>query len=408
MSVVAVDRAREQHVDAAAVPRAPQRAPLRVASPDDPFEHEAERVAARVAAPDRGGLLQRACACGGTPGPDGECAQCKAKRLELQRRSAAPGPGHAPPIVHDVLGSPGKPLEDGTRSHFESRLGLDLQAVRVHDDPAAAASADSVEALAYTVGDDVVFAAGRYDSRSTHGRHLLAHELTHVAQQRSGQEPALQRTPARKVSCAPGPLHVPAATPFDVADPVQVITDAENEANRMLDAAIDALDFTRRQILAGEAIGWPTISDSLATALRLLGLDPDSEQFWRGTAQHTASLLLRRLRLVRGTIGEGSFFFICLGPASGTLGSCSGSICANANAVSCAGSFLMALCAPFWEENPDQQAETVLHESFHNFAFFIQDVAREREGLAGCYARFVQTAAGVDESLQRVDLCGNP
>ena len=129
-------------------------------------------------------LLQRACACGGTPGPDGECAACKAKRLGVQRRAGGPGPGVAPPIVHGVLASAGRPLEPGVRGQMEARFGHDFSRVRVHTDGVAAESARSVAAHAYTVGSNVVFGSSRYAPGTAAGADLLAHELTHVVQQR--------------------------------------------------------------------------------------------------------------------------------------------------------------------------------------------------------------------------------
>lgn len=216
----------------------------------------------------------------------------------------------------------------------------------------------------------------------------------------------LQRTPARKVSCAPGPLNVPGGP--TIADPVAVITAAEDRANEVLDAAIGELDFTIRQIADGAGVGWPTISDSLAHGLRIMGLDPDDPRVWSGRGIGSARLLLRRLRLIRGTIGTGSFFFTCIGPASGTIGRCSGTICGGggANAASCGGSFRINFCAPFWSATAENQAETLLHESCHNFADFIQDSGRE--GNAGCYSRFAQIVAGVDDAFQRADLCPDP
>jgi len=126
-------------------------------------------------------VLQRQCACGGTPGPDGECAGCKAKRL--QRRAAAPGPRTAPPVVAETLRSSGRPLEASTRAAMEKGFGHDFGSVRVHTDARAAESARAVEAHAYTVGRDVVFGADRYAPETRAGRGLLAHELTHVLQQ---------------------------------------------------------------------------------------------------------------------------------------------------------------------------------------------------------------------------------
>ena len=88
--------------------------------------------------------------------------------------------------VHDVISSGGRPLEPDTRTEMESRLGHDFSDVRVHDDSAATASARAVNAHAYTVGSNVVFQRDRYDPGSHEGKVTLAHELTHVVQQRSG------------------------------------------------------------------------------------------------------------------------------------------------------------------------------------------------------------------------------
>jgi hypothetical protein len=88
--------------------------------------------------------------------------------------------------VHDVINSGGRPLEPEVRADMESRLGHDFSDVRVHDDAAAAASATAVNAHAYTVGSNVVFQRDKYDPSTHDGKTTLAHELTHVIQQRSG------------------------------------------------------------------------------------------------------------------------------------------------------------------------------------------------------------------------------
>jgi Domain of unknown function (DUF4157) len=82
----------------------------------------------------------------------------------------------APPVVHDVLRSPGRTLEPGIRAEMESRFGRDLSHVRVHGGSEAAKSARAIGAQAYSVGRHVVFGEGAT------GRSLLAHELTHVVQ----------------------------------------------------------------------------------------------------------------------------------------------------------------------------------------------------------------------------------
>ena len=88
--------------------------------------------------------------------------------------------------VHEVIGSRGRPLDSDVRTDMEQRLGHDFGDVRIHNDSAAAASAQAVNAHAYTAGSNIVFQRDRYDPGSTEGRTTLAHELTHVVQQRSG------------------------------------------------------------------------------------------------------------------------------------------------------------------------------------------------------------------------------
>ena len=169
---------------------------LRVNAPGDAFEQEADRVADQVmrmpgsfavgepmtvtAAP----VLQRKC-CGHAGGENGPCDECD-KKVELQRSATAPGPApHSPPIVHDVLKEPGAPLDANTRAFFEPRFGHDFSKVRVHTNSHAADSAKAIKALAYTVGNHVVFGAGQYAPRTTEGGRLVAHELAHVLQQGS-------------------------------------------------------------------------------------------------------------------------------------------------------------------------------------------------------------------------------
>jgi hypothetical protein len=89
--------------------------------------------------------------------------------------------------VHGVIGSGGgQPLSTDVRTEMEGRLGHDFGDVRVHNDSAAHESAKSVSAHAYTVGSNVVFQRDKYDPSTQAGKTMLAHELTHVVQQREG------------------------------------------------------------------------------------------------------------------------------------------------------------------------------------------------------------------------------
>jgi hypothetical protein len=155
-------------------------------------DHELDEPGAeRVAAPRKGedeGVTLRALAAGRTD------ALGAGGILRLQRIAGNSGVGsllhdgdeEASP-VRDVVGSGGgQPLDSAVRSDMETRFGADFGDVRVHTDAAATESAKSVQAGAYTVGNHVVFQRDHYPPETDAGRHTLAHELTHVLQQRSG------------------------------------------------------------------------------------------------------------------------------------------------------------------------------------------------------------------------------
>ncbi|HEU4324980.1 MAG TPA: DUF4157 domain-containing protein [Roseiflexaceae bacterium] len=150
-------------------------ASLRVNAPDDPFEQEAEHMADTVmrmpAGPEAG------------PAPD-------APGLRVQRATAGDAGGtETSPAVEASIGrmqGGGSPLPAGERSFFENRFGHDFSQVRIHADSGAADTARSLNARAFTVGNDIAFDAGEYQPGTESGRHLLAHELTHTIQQTGG------------------------------------------------------------------------------------------------------------------------------------------------------------------------------------------------------------------------------
>ena len=173
---------------------------LTVNQPGDRYEREADRVADRVMrmslpGSDTGSAvsasgassLQRMCACGGT------CDHCRKEQPQadgfIQRKrvtEGVPGIAEAPPLVHEVVRSSGRPLDPSTRAFMEPRFGYDFSRVRVHTGPEAASATSSVNALAYTVGSDLVFGEGQYRPETHEGRGLIAHELVHTLQQGVG------------------------------------------------------------------------------------------------------------------------------------------------------------------------------------------------------------------------------
>jgi hypothetical protein len=215
-------------------------------------------------------FLQRQCACGGSAGVSGECEECRQKRLSgqpkgmqaklainqpgdrweqeadraaddvlavrplapaqpaaepIHRAEMSPSMMEAPASVQEVLTSPGQPLDAITQTLMSGRFGYDFSSVRIHSDRRAAESARDVNALAYTVGRDVVFAPGQYTPHTQPGQRLLAHELAHVVQQ--GGAPAggaLQRQPRR-------------AAPVD-ADAQRIIDLAQDTSRPMSERAV--------------------------------------------------------------------------------------------------------------------------------------------------------------------------
>lgn len=178
-------------------------AKLTVNNPGDQYEQEADRVADLVMRmPEPAIRLQRKCGCGGsTPGEP--CEECAGDTPPLQRQVSVENSASAttaPFVVHEVLRSPGQPLDQSTRSFFERRLHRDFSSVQVHTDGRASESAQSVNALAYTVGNNIVFGTGKYAPETTQGKKLIAHELTHVLQQR-GLQTSVQRQVVDESTC---------------------------------------------------------------------------------------------------------------------------------------------------------------------------------------------------------------
>jgi hypothetical protein len=138
---------------------------------------------------------------------DGDCEPPREKR-ESRTRAASHEANIAqvPPIVPEILRSPGMPLDRDARAFFEPRFGHDFSGVRVRTGNRADQSARAVNALAYTVGQDVVFAAGQYAPGTAEGRELISHELTHTIEQSrpDGPGPTLMRQVAtRSAPAAP-------------------------------------------------------------------------------------------------------------------------------------------------------------------------------------------------------------
>jgi hypothetical protein len=169
---------------------------LTVSQPKDVYEQEADRIADEVISGASLGMVQRQCACDSNKGRSGGCDQCQNAEQSLQRSSAVISDGPAPAVANEAMSSSsGQALGGPSRAKMESRFGEDFSDVTLHSDEAAAEAARAVKAKAFTVGRDIYLDRTHYHPGTKEGQHLLAHELTHVVQQRGGAKPAIMRIP---------------------------------------------------------------------------------------------------------------------------------------------------------------------------------------------------------------------
>jgi len=176
---------------------------LMIGASNDPLEHEANRVADQV-----------------LTGPAHPAVKNTPLRIQRFWGQPAGEMEAAPASVDQVLSNPGKPLEPQLRQDMESRFGHDFSQVRLHASAVAEHSAREVNAHAYTAGHNIVLGSGQFAPETREGRRLLAHELTHVVQQRRGGSQAvnLQRAPA-------GPIDASSASDEETAAPEEESAD---------------------------------------------------------------------------------------------------------------------------------------------------------------------------------------
>ncbi|HXB69537.1 MAG TPA: DUF4157 domain-containing protein [Candidatus Acidoferrales bacterium] len=184
---------------------------LTVNRPGDRFEQQADHVADAVMRMPDPASAQKFTGLDANPSLLLRlCAHCEEEKQansdDDQEFNAKEVPGRTPEVppaagqqIGAVRRSGGHNLPPSARGFFEPRFGRDFSDVRIHTGDQAAQSAKQVNALAYTVGRDIVFGAGQYAPDSCGGRRLLAHELTHVVQQTGGGPELVQRTCGRAI-----------------------------------------------------------------------------------------------------------------------------------------------------------------------------------------------------------------
>lgn len=325
-----------------------------------------------IVTPVSNGILPRACACGKHSGNRGECDECKKKRQGMLQRAArnSSSVNEIPPIVHDVLRLPGQPLDAKTRAFMEPRFGHDFSGVRVHTTPDAAESTKEVNALAYTVRQDIVFGPRQYEPHTTKGKRLLAHELTHVIQQdhhstwqstddspnsfaeqeaiqnadlilsgrpriTTNTTPMLSRQPAPGVGAPAGPPGYRDCTPAitGIADANDRLESSRQRARAFIGVAISRLNNA------------PAAGTTYETALQRHFIGPTAAE--RATIRATYQQI-RDVLVVRN--------FICN----------SGAICGGEQAFWLPDDDLLHVCRSFWGQGLTCRAIILIHEGAHD------------------------------------------
>jgi len=364
--------------------------------------------------------LQRKCACGGSTGLSGPCWDCQRKRLQgkslqtklrinepgdyyeqeadrvaeqvmrmsdaevngprrdagmplMQRRATAAGAGvaEAPPIVHDVLNTPGRPLDASTRAFFEPRFGHDFSQVRVHAGERAEQSARDVNAHAYTLRHNIVFGAGQYSPETADGRRLIAHELTHVLQQgTAGQGVTGSRSLGIQRQGVKGSSKPP-KTETEGCDP-----SLQGDLKAMHHPARDHVE----RAIASLDPGWKGMTPANRAAFSQY-FDPSNSGQIDGGFVRTVR---EKYKLIHSTMR--SLRFDC-DPSSWTLCGTSKKWCVGGRLMwTCFGN--LHVCSNTYKSaTPNDKIETIIHESVHN-ALLTTDRAYSNEpGFKGLSPR---------------------
>jgi Domain of unknown function (DUF4157) len=371
-----------------------------------------------------GSVVQRKCACGGG------CPSCEAEADEQkpQTKLSISSPGdvferEADAVADQVMrmpddplisrktnggaeGStvsssftnrlgPGAPLDSASRNYFEPRFGRDFSAVRVHTDEAAASSAAAIHARAYTIGRDVVFAAGQFSPGTSDGQHLLAHELAHVAQQEHGAPATIRREPADGDNLAPTEQPVPLDEPNKAPSCDDVCGNTTDKCTQ--EPGEQCSDDMSKKVMAA----WTAAATQLSSAIDAMNESPLSATTlaslkanfnWSpgGSPKDLTTTVSTNLSTAATKMSDN----LCLKCATECQKGGVAQI-ARARGVNCLGSNCFRICPNFTAAD----THVLLHELFHRVVSSVDDLYRNQPGyppppsmalkMADCYASLI-------------------
>lgn len=358
----------------------PLRPKLSINQPNDVYEQEADAVADKVVRAGEENISGNSFFLP-VAAVQRKCKHCDEEEKRLQKKGTSSQSSAVLSSTESYISnlSGGKALTHRERNFFEPRMGYDFSNVRIHTDSSASRSAGEINALAYTHGNNIVFAQNQYQPESADGTRLMAHELTHVVQQGNSVPKKIQRAVGSVGNCTANANGAPAV-------PRDALKTANDRAVLMSLGAAEVLTF-EALTMQDPALGPSTI---FVAYHRRFG-DPSQvhgahgamrfRNRFSGTLHNTllqaqASEMMSlsdRLGRISRLLAR-NLHFKCADHGSVHLGDCTPTHCGPGDVLaSCPTSnhgFDIAVCSGFWGYNPDLQAVGQIHEASHMLFHF--------------------------------------
>jgi len=371
---------------------------LAVNDPGDAYEQEADAVADRIMTMTETFIQPKLIS-----GIQRKCSHCEEEENKMQRKEMNAEETSAEKELTNYvnnLGNTGHTLPDEVRNYYEPRFGYDFSNVKLHTDSVAAKSAQSINAFAYTSGNNIVFNNGQYSPGTDSGKKLLTHELTHVVQQNDSVQPKkIQRALGRFTRCTANVHNAP-------ADPLAIIQQMNDKAE-LMSLGTSHLLFSESLFIQSPTFGPSTtfnfyrrrFGDPVASGTRFKNRFNDTLHNTLLLAQASELQFLSvRLQNISRFLGR-NLHFKCTGTSHTTIGNCSHHCEAGNAMATCAAGHgnTVAVCPDFWTfGSVDQQAIGLIHEVLHmvhqlgdiDTAPYAQS-ARARRREPECYASLV-------------------
>lgn len=312
-----------------------------------------------------------------------KCKACEEESLQKKTNESV-GTGNTTIDQLELKSGSGSRLPESIESEMSQKIGADFSNVNIHTDSDAVQMSQSLGARAFTQGNDIYFNSGEYRPQTSDGKHLLAHELTHVVQQ--NKLPAGNQV-QRNVVDDDG--YVPCRNTR--AGAVGTLRTAEQEAITLARRASGEI-WTHLILHPLISIGGETQSlhDFRDALWRRFHFDYNDE-----TVREThLPLLARRYDLVAQWISNLDHRYVCAGPGNEPPGECTDQpgvgMAWTANGIN-----TTELCESFWNASADDRAETILHEWFHFGFGWLGDCAEtHNRNNTVCFDMFAGELAG--------------